>query len=260
MHVFKRFYLLGALAVSFLIPLITFTTYVEMPMTTSPVIMDAEITFATETEKNTNYWSFILWGLYALGVLYFSFKFVKNLNLLRIRIKNNPKLKRNTITLVLLKNRVIPHTFFNYIFLNKQNFEAGEIPDEVIRHEQVHARQKHSTDILIIELIQIVFWFNPLLYFIKRSIKLNHEFLADRAVLNQGADTAEYQNILLAFSSNALTPALANSINFSFIKKRFTLRLVSDPVEAVDNGTIPGRVMKGDDDWRKIRNDSFSAG
>jgi len=107
----------------------------------------------------------------------------------------------------------------------------------VILHEQTHATQKHSLDILFIELLQIVFWFNPFLYFIKHSIKLNHEFLADRAVLNKGIATSTYQNILLAFSSNAHTPPLANSINYSStrlielftkqsfgqVKKRFTI-------------------------------------
>jgi hypothetical protein len=93
----------------------------------------------------------------------------------------------------------------------------------VLLHEQAHAYEKHSLDLLFIELMQIVFWFNPFIYLIKHSIKLNHEFLADRAVLNNGIETYYYQNILLAFSSNAGPPQLANSINYSSIKKRFTV-------------------------------------
>lgn len=226
MHVFKRFYLLGALGISFLIPLITFTTYVEMPLTTvatTPVFVNPGNTSFTEIETATNYWPFILWGLYGLGVLYFSIKFGRNLKNIFSRIKHNPKLKQETITHVLLKNPVVPHTFLSYVFLNKQKFEAHEIPEEVLEHEHVHARQKHSIDILTVELLQILFWFNPILYFIKGSIKLNHEFLADRAVLKQGVDTTYYQKLLLAFSSHATTPSLANSINYSFIKKRFTV-------------------------------------
>jgi len=71
--------------------------------------------------------------------------------------------------------------------------------------------------------MQILFWFNPLIYFIKHSIKLNHEFLADNAVLKQGIASSTYQNTLLAFSSNAAEPKLANAINYSSIKKRFTV-------------------------------------
>jgi beta-lactamase regulating signal transducer with metallopeptidase domain len=233
MHVFKRFYLLGALLVSFLIPLVTFTTYVEMPVTTSPVFMNTGNISFTEIESTANYWPSILWSFYVLGVLYFSIKFGKSLKQLLSRIKNNPKLKRDAITHVLLKNPVVPHTFLSYVFLNKQKYEASEIPKEVIQHEHIHAKQKHTVDILFVELLQILFWFNPLLYFMKRSIKLNHEFLAYRAVLNRGVCTAAYQNLLLAFSSHATTPSLVNSINYSFIKKRFTVMKKQTSTQAI---------------------------
>lgn len=236
MHVFKRFYLLGALGVSFLIPLITFTTYLEIPITTvtsTPVFVNTGATPFTEIETATNYWPFILWGLYGLGVVFFTIKFGKNLNQLISKIKNNPKFTFDSIHHILLKTPVVPHTFLNYVFLNKQKYEAQEIPKAVLEHEHVHAHQKHSIDILVVELLQIVFWFNPLLYLIKRSIKLNHEFLADRAVLNRGTDTAAYQNILLAFSSHATTPTLANSINYSFIKKRFTVMKKQTSTQAI---------------------------
>src|SRR5690606_7076485 len=76
---------------------------------------------------------------------------------------------------------------------------------------------------ILIELLQVIFWFNPFIYLIKHSIKLNHEFLADHAVLKQGTETLKYQSLLLAFSSNASEPQLANAINYSSIKKRFTV-------------------------------------
>ncbi len=222
-HNFKRFYLSGSLLASFLIPLITFTSYVEV----SPIIpvyseVAPQMIFA-ETEKTINYWPFVLWTIYGLGVLFFSVKFFRNLFNLIQKIRKNPKYKNTRFINILLNEKVIPHTFFSYIFLNKTQFENHEIPAEVMLHEETHARQKHSLDVIFVELLQIVFWFNPLFYFIKRSIKLNHEFLADRAVLNAGTETTDYQKILLAFSSNALTSSLAHSINYSSIKKRFTV-------------------------------------
>ena len=223
MHTFKRFYLFGSLLAAFLIPLITFTSYVEV---SSIVPIYSEVTPQLnypEVEQTLNYWPFVLWTIYGLGVLFFSIKFFRNLFGLIQQIRKNPKYKNTPFINVLLSETVIPHTFFNYIFLNKKQFENREIPQEVIFHEETHARQKHSLDIIFVELLQIVFWFNPLFHFIKKSIKLNHEFLADRAVLNAGAKTSDYQKILLAFSSNAATPSLAHSLNYSSIKKRFTL-------------------------------------
>lgn len=228
MHTFKRFYLFGSLLAAFLIPLITFTSYVEV---SSIVPIYSEVTPQLnypEVEQTLNYWPFVLWTIYGLGVLFFSIKFFRNLFGLILQIRKNPKYKNTPFINVLLSETVIPHTFFNYIFLNKKQFENCEIPQVVIFHEETHARQKHSLDIIFVELLKIVFWFNPLFHFIKKSIKLNHEFLADRAVLKAGAETSAYQKILLAFSSpdsyrDAATPSLAHSLNYSSIKKRFTL-------------------------------------
>ncbi len=163
-----------------------------------------------------------------MGGLFFSIKFFRNLYNLFQKIQQNPKYQNSSFINILLNETIIPHTFFNYIFLNKTQFESNEIPDEVMLHEEAHARQKHSLDLVFIEILQIVFWFNPLFYFLKRSIKLNHEFLADRTILNAGTETSGYQRILLAFSSpdsyrDAYTPSLAHSINYSSIKKRFTV-------------------------------------
>ncbi|KXN98644.1 hypothetical protein LS48_11260 [Aequorivita aquimaris] len=223
MHTFKRFYLFGSLLAAFLIPLITFTSYMEVSPIV-PIYSEVSPQFNyTEVEQTLNFWPIVLWAIYGLGVLFFSIKFFRNLFGLIQQIRKNPKYKNTPFINVLLRETVIPHTFFNYIFLNKKQFENREIPQEVIFHEETHARQKHSLDILFVELLQIVFWFNPLFFFIKRSIKLNHEFLADRAVLNAGTETSDYQKILLAFSSNAATPSLAHSLNYSSIKKRFTI-------------------------------------
>ncbi|MCF6308345.1 MAG: M56 family metallopeptidase [Flavobacteriaceae bacterium] len=224
MHQFKRIYLLGMLVVSFGIPIITFTTYIEV-LETTPINFTS-ITSETQLEESTSlldYLPSILWTVYFIGVAFFSFRFIKNIFQILIKINQNQKVKFTDYINVLLTEKVIPHTFFSYIFLNKQKYDLQEIPSEVMLHEQTHAKQKHSFDVLFIELLQIVFWFNPFLYFIKHSIKLNHEFLADQAVLNQGIDSSLYQNILLAFSSDASTPQMANSINYSFIKKRFTV-------------------------------------
>ena len=225
MHVFKRFYLLGALLFSIGIPFITFTYYIESSADLfSQVTQNIPLNnTALQLEPQTNYLSIILWSIYILGVLLFGFKFIRNLYKLSYKIKHNPKKKINSITNVLLQDLIVPHTFFNYIFFNKQKFESHKIPKEVFWHEETHAIQKHSIDVLFIEILQVLFWFNPLIYIIKHVVKLNHEFLADQAVLKKGIKTTTYQKTLLAFSSNALQPQLANAINYSSIKKRFTV-------------------------------------
>lgn len=225
-HVFKRIYLLASIILALTIPLIVFTTEVPVEPATNIPYPFAEIdSFVPEiTEKPTvNHWPLILWTIYTLGMLLFGIKFLFNLFEIRNRIIGNMKQKVNRFTHVLLGHLHTPHTFLNYIFLNKQQYLDDRIPPEVFWHEETHARQKHSLDIIFVEILHVVFWFNPMFHFIKRDIRLNHEFLADRAVLNKGVSLSAYQEILLAFSMTSPEPQLANAINYHFLKKRFKL-------------------------------------
>ena len=226
MHQFKRFYLLAAFLVALSIPAITFTEYVmvdaqpvSIEIVQASTLQDDPITL----KESINYLPYILWGIYGLGVVLFSFKFLINLTGVINRIRNNPKEKAGLCQHVLLQDPITPHTFFSYVFFNRKKYESQQIPKEVFWHEETHAQQKHSLDILIVELLQIAFWFHPLVYMSKHYIKLNHEFLADEAVLNKGVSSSTYQKILLAFSMNMTEPILSNSINYSSIKKRIII-------------------------------------
>jgi beta-lactamase regulating signal transducer with metallopeptidase domain len=227
MHVFKRFYLLTSLLISIGIPFITFTQFVEVPINLNDLTLSKATNSITIQEETINYLPYILWSIYVLGVVIFSLKFSFNLSKISLKIKRNPKLKTQKSIHVLLEELIVPHTFLSYIFLNKTHFETQQIPAEVLIHEETHVIQKHSLDIIFIELFQILFWFNPLIYLLKNSIKLNHEFLADQEVIKKGVALSKYQQILLAFSSNALEPQLATAINYSSIKKRFTVMKTS---------------------------------
>ena len=225
-HKFKRFYLLSVLVLALTIPSLTFIEYIEPVIIeehTSFVVSSFDMTETIPENIEVNYIPIILWSLYGLGVFIFLLKFCLNLNTIISRIRSNTKLKAGGFINVLVSNLKIPHTFFSYIFFNKHKFEHNNIPKEVLIHEQTHAKQKHSIDVLLLELLQIIFWFNPLIYLLKRDVKLNHEFLADRAVLQNGIEPSTYQTILLAFSSKAQHQELANAINYSSIKKRFTV-------------------------------------
>ena len=225
-HHFKRYYLLSAFLISLSIPLITFTQYVTVNIEPSLIEKYIDQTHSNPIENKSNnepLLPIILWYIYVLGVFIFALKFFGNLRALIKNINHNPKLKSGRIHHVLLQELIAPHTFFSYIFFNKRNYESQKIPQEVFWHEETHALQKHSLDILLLELIQIVFWFHPLIYWAKHLAKLNHEFLADQAVLKRGTSVPNYQNLVLAFSSNAVTSPLANAIHYSSIKKRIVI-------------------------------------
>ncbi|WP_425235758.1 M56 family metallopeptidase [Ulvibacterium sp.] len=227
MHVFKRFYLLISLVLALTIPTLTFTEYietttgsVEIPLGFNSDAQEASQTISSDLSAMNI--PLFLWTIYLFGVLFFALRFAKNLSRVIGRIRSNPKFKRNQNIYVLLWEKIVPHTFFNFIFLSKSKYETHLIPKEVLLHEEAHAQQMHSLDILFIEVLQVILWFNPLFFFVKDAVRLNHEFLADQAVLNQGASSPSYQSILLAFTSPSNyendQPWLANAINYSSIR------------------------------------------
>ncbi|MEM8998903.1 MAG: M56 family metallopeptidase [Bacteroidota bacterium] len=233
-HVYKRFFLIGSILVSLIIPVLVFTEYIEMVSTVVQTQINRQVQQGMTpsgqpiTDMDVIHWKKLWSTLYPIGVLIFGLRFSKHFYQILRRIKKNPKIKANFTTLVLLQEKLPPHTFFNYVFLNKDEFERKVVPNEVLVHEETHARQYHSLDVLFIEVLQVLLWFNPLLYLFKKSIKLNHEFLADSAVLKEKVNTQKYQNTLLSYlsvgSEKKYQPIyMANAINYSSIKKRFII-------------------------------------
>ncbi|HBQ59186.1 MAG TPA: hypothetical protein DD671_06065, partial [Balneolaceae bacterium] len=129
----------------------------------------------------------------------------------------------NGIKIVLLNGQVIPHSFLNTVFVNKKKFERGEIPEEILAHEVAHIKQMHSLDILFVECLKIIFWFNPLLYLYKHLIAQNHEYLADQEVISKGTGIQHYQRMLLKTMEEKTRYSLASSLNFSLTKRRLQM-------------------------------------
>lgn len=225
-HKFKRFYLLSAVVLSFVIPNITFTEYVEVtlePVTTSLDTYSEGSTISLKPEQSINYLNVGLWVIYGLGVLVFSIRFSRNLLNISKTIRNNYRIKTSLYTKVLMLKSIVPHSFFNYIFINRNAFEEKAIPHEVLQHEEAHVLQKHSVDIILIELLQIIFWFNPLFVYLKHAVKLNHEYLADAYVIQRQDNIFNYQNLLINFSSCPDHTALTSPLNYSLTKKRILM-------------------------------------
>ncbi len=96
--------------------------------------------------------------------------------------------------------------------------------EKILAHEQIHAKQLHSIDVLIFETVMIINWFNPIMYLLIRSIKLNHEYIADKETAVLGAERIDYANLLLSRVLNTRGYSINNSFfNKSFLKKRIAM-------------------------------------
>ena len=164
-----------------------------------------------------------LWMMYALPVLTLLARFIRNSYIIGRAVKRSSITHSHNLNLVLIDDDITPHSFLHYIFLNRNDYEAGLIEPQIIRHEQAHISQLHSLDVIFAELMQMVFWFNPFLPFYKRAMQLNHEFLADEAVIKTYADVTFYQNLLLAKATLRPGMALTSQFNYLTIKNRLIM-------------------------------------
>lgn len=223
MHRFNRFFLLSSLVFSLAIPFVTFEIIVESVAVVSQEAMPLLPVSSVVVEAKTDYLPIALWSLYGVVTTALSVRFILNLIKIRQKIKTNPTESIQSSTLVLLDEAVLPHTFLDYVFINKEDYEKRKIEDELYAHELTHARQKHTLDILFIEILKTLFWFNPMFVLYKKAIQLNHEFLADENVVSSYNNVPFYQNLLLEKASWNSNFYLASNLNFLVTKKRLIM-------------------------------------
>lgn len=234
MHEFNRYYLLGTILISLSIPLLTFEIIKIVPVVENikPISLDTIPTTFTENsiqenviplQEPTNYTPYGLWLIYGLITSALIARFAINCFKLISKSKSNPIVKHKNANLVLVDEKTIPHTFLNFIYINFEDYNNRNIEDELYTHELVHVNQKHTIDILFIEVLKVFFWFNPLFIFYKKAIQLNHEFLADEEIVKTYNNVPFYQNLLLQKSSNVQTIYLASNLNYLVTKKRLIM-------------------------------------
>lgn len=259
MHRFNRLFLLVSIAFSLSIPAIT----ISVPQATVPdvhilpvnYVIDEGTPQAIHTTiqsvqiknvviSNTLTITDYLLIAYAIGALILLIRFVKNLYYINNRVRSGERHPLENCTLVLVPEDIIPHSFFGYIFVNKTEYESGAMDKQLLLHEFTHVSQKHSYDIVVIELLKIIFWFNPVFILYKKAIQLNHEFLADDGVLSTHINLKAYQHLLLSKAGFSHTLNLTSNFNYSITKKRLLMMNQTTPkVRAMLKATALAPVM-----------------
>jgi beta-lactamase regulating signal transducer with metallopeptidase domain len=226
MHQFNRFYLIGSIIISLVIPFVTFEIIEIIPVnqnTGLQIIDTIPLSNETVIQEKINYLPIIFWSLYILISSILIILFGRNIWKLISKANSNPKVKYKNANLILIDEKTLPHTFLNFIYINFEDYNNRNIEDELYTHELVHVNQKHTLDILFIELLKVLFWLNPLYIFYKKAIQLNHEFLADEEIVKTYNNVPFYQNLLLQKSSNVQTIYLASNLNYLVTKKRLIM-------------------------------------
>jgi TonB family protein len=124
-------------------------------------------------------------------------------------------------TIVIRGGEFPPYSFLHYIIISVSDYERLRKP--ILAHEQAHIRLGHSWDLLLLEVVKAVQWFNPFVYLLGRDLKAIHEYEADNAVLNQGIDAKTYQLLLVTKAVGNRLQTLGNNLSHHSLKKRIKM-------------------------------------
>ncbi|WP_108425852.1 M56 family metallopeptidase [Flagellimonas amoyensis] len=218
----NRLFLLSGLLLSLLFPLIKIERIV---VASKPILINAasnsnaakiaptETLFTLEN---------VLWAVYLIGCTLLLVKFLIQLSSLHSLTKNAKTWREHPYLHVETEKRISPFSFFNSIFYNPALFNPNDL-GTILAHEKVHARQYHTLDILLLEALKIVLWFNPVLWLYARAVKQNLEFLADSETISQMDNKKNYQYLMLKQAVDGQQFKITNSFYNSLIKKRIVM-------------------------------------
>ena len=226
----RRAALLCFFAISAVYPLLNIQTWItEQEPMVAMADLYADIVlpeFTITPEQATSDWKTLLlqtvgfayWGMVIVLAIRF---FIQLAGIIRLAFRCQ-KAKIGNTNVHLLRQASGPFSFFHWIFIHPTSHTEDEL-SEILTHEQTHANQWHSIDVLVSEIVCIFCWFNPFAWLMKREIRTNLEYLADNRVLETGHDSKAYQYHLLGLSHHKAAATIYNSFNVLPLKKRIKM-------------------------------------
>ncbi|MDC8027276.1 hypothetical protein NBY09_14055 [Elizabethkingia anophelis] len=220
LFVFNRFFLLGAVVISLIVPFVQIDIAQENNLVTRTVNLYyiQEVIIGTAPQSSFNWYKLIVYSYIAITT-FFIIRFILSILQIAHRIYKNENKTVDNIHYVLLDNKQIPYCFLNYIFVPREDFINRNIESEILQHEQAHLFQKHTLDIIFIQLVLAFTWFNPFFWLIKQSITANHEFLADEHTLRLSKDIQHYRKLIISKTMAPYHNQFASNFNFLLTKK-----------------------------------------
>ena len=240
-HRFNRVLLLGIVVLSMVLPVVHITIcspapivleqyWVEnaMPEVEIPVVdektVEVEVMKGNQQVlvgnilKEEYFWEII----YIIGLFVALVCFVRRGVLLARSLRGGLRLRDEQGNTIVVKGGAFPpFSFMHWIAINVSDYEQHR--RSILTHEQAHARLGHSWDVLLLEMVQVFQWFNPFAWLLGRELKAIHEYEADEAVICQGIDAKQYQQLLVIKAVGNRLQLLANTLNRGSLKKRINM-------------------------------------
>ena len=237
MHRLNRVVLLSIVALSALLPLCEikikeeveaeWVEYNNFYIPDSETMATTEVVVA-EPETETEPFDYlgiirsVAIGLFLLGVAFMLVRLVAStLSVWRMVQSGRVEHLENDVTLTVVDNLASPFSYFGHIVVAESDLKENR--DLILAHELAHIRLYHSWDILFVDLVLCVWWFNPAMWLLRRELQSLHEYQADNAVLNSGVDAKTYQLLLIKRAVGSRLHSVANCLNHSNLKNRITM-------------------------------------
>ncbi len=238
-----RFYLLASILMSLFIPQSNLRVHIDIPenqqnlqrsLVENSIMLDQQDlrtksndsmqSVVKKSEVNTEGINRVdlIKKLYLLIAGFLIARIIFQIMTLAFQYLKSKKEKEKGFTLIYSPMVKSSFSFFSWIFL-APDISSDEDKIQIITHERIHASQYHSCDLILVELMTATMWFNPLIWMMRKSVQLVHEYLADKGVLDEGIDKFRYQALLVNIISEERLISLSSSFNKSLIKKRMTM-------------------------------------
>jgi len=167
-------------------------------------------------------WHTVLYTLYFLGIAWHLFSVLRQILDFRHDVRHGIKTRdKYGNSIIIHGGNFAPYSFFRHIVMSAKDYENSRHP--ILTHEQAHIRLGHSWDILLLESVCTLQWFNPLVWMLARDLRAVHEYEADKAVLDLGIDATRYQQLLVIKAFGTRLQSVTNSLSHGSLKDRIIM-------------------------------------
>ena len=227
-HRFNRVVLVGTAVLSFLLPLCIITSH--KPIEVAPMVPESPA-LATDlpaqelvplVEHAVPWWPIALIILFWAGVAFVLARVTTSiLSIVRIIHRGQLVKEEDGCQIIVTERDIDPFSWMKYIVLSRKDWEAPH--ESILAHEKAHICQGHSMEVLLVDVLSALQWFNPAIWMLRADLQELHEYEADDAVLRAGTNIKEYQYLLIRKAVSKSGYSVANSFNHSILKNRITM-------------------------------------
>ena len=230
LHRMNRVVLLTTAVASFVLPLCVITMHhtvvveAQAPLLSPVGDVTASVANVTTEASLGTIWETLFTAVFFVGVAVTLGYLLWSVGQVVRLIRHSEQHPQADGTIICVTNKeVSPFSWMRYIVLNRKDYES---PDPaVMAHERGHIRQHHSLDVLLVDTLTILQWFNPAMWMLRQDLRAIHEYEADAVVLSQGINMRQYQYLLIQKAVGACGYSVANGITHSTLKNRITMML-----------------------------------